>query len=114
MLQSYRLSNYLRSISTLVFNILGRKLLYHGEIHEVNSSQNHRSCPGRATHNALNITKLTYDMAMLDRITMVYIFNDTEGYYDMMRHNLMTIATEQMICPTEAVLCHTRILNQIK
>ena len=76
--------------------ILGRKLLYHGEDHGINSSQTHGSRPGRAAHDALNITKLTYDIARLDRITMVSIFNDAEGCYDRMRHNLMMITTTRM------------------
>jgi len=32
----------------------------------------------------------------------------------MMRHNLMTITTKHMGCPDEVVLCHTRVLNQMK
>jgi len=76
--------------------ILGRKLLYHGEEHVINSTQTHDSRPVRATHDALNITKLAYDIARLDKVTMVSIFKDAAGYYDRMRYNLMKITTERM------------------
>lgn len=82
--------------------ILGRKLLYHGEEHGIKRIETQ------------TITKLTYDIARLDKVTMVYIFNDAEGCYDRMIHNLMTITAERMGCTNEVVLCHTMVLNQTK
>ena len=43
--------------------ILGRKLLYHGNDHDINSNQIHGSRPGRSTHDTLTITTLTHDLA---------------------------------------------------
>ena len=94
--------------------ILGRKLLYHGEDQCINSNQTHGSRPGRSTHDALTVTALSYDLARLERLTMVSIFNDAAGCYDRMLHNLMTVTTRRMGCPKEAALCHARVLNSMK
>ena len=94
--------------------ILGRQLLYHSETHGINSNQTHGSRPGRSTHDALTITKLTYDIARLDKVNIVSIFNDAAGCYDRMRHNLMTVSSERMGCPDEVALCLARVLNQMK
>lgn len=72
------------------------------------------SRPGRTTHDTFTFTKLTYNIARLDKVTMVSIFNDAEGCYDRMRHNLMTIKEECMGYPDEVALCHARVLNQTK
>ena len=79
--------------------ILGRKLLYHGEDQCINSNQTHGSRPGRSTHDALTITTLSADLARLERLTMIIIFNDTAGCYDRMLHNFMTVTARRMGCP---------------
>ena len=94
--------------------ILGRKLLYHGEDQCINSTQTHGSQPGRSTHDALSITTLAYDLARLERTTLVSILNDAAGCYDRMLHNLMTVTTRRMGCPKEAALCHVRVLTKMK
>ena len=94
--------------------ILGCKLLYYREEHGINSTQTHGFRPGRATHDALNITKLTYYISRLDRITMLSSFNVAAGWYDKMIHNLITITTTRMGCPMDTALCHARVLNQMK
>ena len=76
--------------------ILGRKLLYRGEEQKINSNQTHGSRPGRSTHDALTVTALTYDLARLERLNIVSIFNDAAGCYDRMLHNLMTVTTRRM------------------
>lgn len=73
--------------------ILGRKLLYHGEEHGINSTKTHGSRPGRATHDVLTITEMSYYIARLDKVTILSIFNNAVGCYYRMQHNLMTITT---------------------
>ena len=94
--------------------VLGRKLLYYSEEQSLNSTQTHGSRPGRSTHDALKINTLSYDIARLERIKMITLFNDATGCYDRMRHNLTTITTRRMGCPKEFALCHARVQNQMK
>ena len=94
--------------------ILGRKLLYHGEEQGVNSNQTHGSRPGRSTHDTLTVMTLTYDLARLERLTMVSIFYDAAGCYDRMLHDLMTLTTTRMGCPKQAALCHAGVLDTMK
>lgn len=84
-------------------------MLYHREDHGINRTQNYGSRSGRVTRDALNITKLIYDIARSDKVTMISIFNNAEGCYDRIRYNLMTIG-----CPDKVALCHARVLNQMK
>ena len=84
--------------------ILGRKLIYHGEEQCIDSDQTHGLRPGWSTHDALTITTLAYDLARLEQLTMVSIFNDAAGCYDRMAQNLITIATRKMGCPKEAAM----------
>ena len=94
--------------------VLGRRLLYYSEEQGLNSNQTHGSRPGRSTHDALKINTLTYDIARLDRTTMITLFNDAAGCYDRMRHNLTTITTRHMGCPKSFALCHARVQNTMK
>ena len=65
-------------------------------------------------HDALNINKLAYDIAREETLSMVTIFNDTAGCYDIMWQGLMEINPRLMGCLRGVALCHTRALNKMK
>ena len=88
--------------------------MYHGEEEGINRNQIRGSRPGRTTHDSLTIVTLSEDLARLERLAMITIFNDTAGCYDIMLRNLMDITTRRMGYPKAAALCHAQVLNQIK
>ena len=63
---------------------------------------------------ALITLRVYYDMARMDRLHMVSLFNDLRGCYDRIRPALNTITMRRMGCPKSWVECQTRALRGMK
>ena len=94
--------------------LLGRRLMAHGEKHGLNSPQLYGSRKKKYSLEALIMLRVMYDMARLDRVNMVSLFNDLKGCYDRIRPSLNTITMRRMGCPKEVAVCQATALRKMK
>ena len=94
--------------------VLGRRLMAHSEFHELNSPQLYGSRKKKSTIEALVMLRVMYDMARLDRLYMVSLFNDLKGCYDKIRPSLNTITMRRLGCPKSVAVCQAATLRTMQ
>ena len=58
--------------------------------------------------------RVLHDMARLDRVYMVSLFNDLKECYDRIRSSLNTITLRRMGCPRGVAICQAEALRKMK
>ena len=94
--------------------VLGRKLMAYSESNGINSNQLYGSRKQKSAIEALITLRVFYDIARMDRLHMVSLFNDLKGCYDRIRPALHTITMRRMGCPKSWVECQTKALRGMK
>ena len=97
-----------------VLKCLERKLMRYSEMHGINSDQLYGSRKQKSAIEALITLRIMYDMARLERLYMVLLFNDLKGCYDCIRPSLSTITMKKMGCPKEAIICQAKALQAMQ
>ena len=72
-------------------------------MHDLNSPQLYGSRKKKSAIEALIMLRVLYDMAQIDRVFMVSLFNDR------IQPALNTITTRIMGCPWEVAVCHAAV-----
>ena len=86
----------------------------HGEKHGLNSPQLYGSRKQKSAIEALITLRVMYNMARLDRVYMVSLFNDLKGCYDRIRPELITITSRRIGCPEGVAVCDAEALCLMK
>ena len=94
--------------------LLGRRLMAHSELHGLNTPQLYGSRKNKSALEALIMLRVLYDMARMDRVFMVSLFNDLKGCYDRIRPSLNTITLRRMGCPRGVAICQAETLRKMK
>ena len=64
----------------------------------MNSEETFVSRPGRRAHDPIMIKQFLCDYARTMKVLIVNMFNDADGCYDRIRHNIMAIAMQKRGC----------------
>ena len=90
--------------------LLSRRLIRHDDTYGTNSHQTHGGRQCRSTYDVMIINQLSTDITRLNKSNILVMFNDTDGCYDRMRPELISIVLRRMSCPKLIAACQTRTL----
>ena len=83
--------------------MLGRKILYHIESHDINKYQTYWSRPGQNENNAKLTTSWVNGIYRLKN-QVVRIFNDATRCYEQSRTGINTVTLQRMRCPSKTAV----------
>ena len=94
--------------------LLARRLMRHTEKKNMNSEQTFGSRPGRRAQDPIMINQFLCDYARLMKTPIVNMFNDADGCYDRIRHNIMAIALRKRGCDRNVIEMVMAVLLAMK
>lgn len=94
--------------------VIGRKLTYHAEEHQIVGDQSHGNRPNRSTQDALLTSRLISDEGRLNRRTILIATTDLCGCFDRIIRKLNTITSRREGLPAPTAVTHAMTIRNMK